>query len=195
MSTSCTKTSFRITKLITGKEYVFRVRAENRFGTSEPIYSEKMIARHPFGESKFSFSGSITDKQFYRDHTKRLFSFIDPPSEPINLQVNKVNKESVILSWEPPSSDGGSPITGYCIEKKERNSLLWAKANESVVKATQYTCSNLIGGLEYTFRVSALNLAAQGKPCKQTDFITTRSAVGMECPSDDNSCCCLLMKE
>lgn len=104
----------------------------------------------------------------------------DPPSEPRNLQINKINKDFVILSWERPSSDGGSPITGYCIEKKERNSLLWVKANESVVKATQYTCTNLIEGLEYTFRVSALNMAGQGKPCKQTDFITARTAVGMD---------------
>lgn len=51
VSSSCTKTSFRMTKLTTGKEYSFRVRAENRFGISEPIYSEKMIARYPFGES------------------------------------------------------------------------------------------------------------------------------------------------
>lgn len=50
VSTSCTKTSFRMTKLIPGKEYGFRVRAENRFGISEPIYSERIIARYPFGE-------------------------------------------------------------------------------------------------------------------------------------------------
>lgn len=48
---SCTKTSCRVSKLTPGKEYGFRVRAENRFGISEPIYSEKMIARHPFGRS------------------------------------------------------------------------------------------------------------------------------------------------
>lgn len=56
------------------------------------------------------------------------------------------------------------------------------KANEAVVKATQYTCTGLIEGLEYTFRVSALNMAGQGKPCKQTDFITARTAVGMNMP-------------
>lgn len=108
-----------------------------------------------------------------------VFPQKDPPSEPQNLQINKINKDFVILSWERPNSDGGSPIIGYCIEKKERNSLLWVRANESVVKATQYTCSSLIEGLEYTFRVSAINLAGQGKPCKQTDIITARTAVGM----------------
>lgn len=125
---------------------------------------------------------------------------LDPPSEPLNLQINKINKDFVILSWERPSSDGGSPLTGYCIEKKERNSLLWVKANESVVKATQYTCTGLMEGLEYTFRVSALNIAGQGKPCKQTDFITARTAVGKKTnllaalkhchllPKEQNSC-------
>lgn len=119
---------------------------------------------------------------FWRPPFNDTYCFVfppkDPPSEPQNLQVNKINKDFVILSWERPASDGGSPITGYCIEKKERNSLLWVRANESVVKATQYTCSGLIEGLEYTFRVSAINMAGQGKPCKQTDFITARTAVG-----------------
>lgn len=67
VSPSCTKTSFRMTKLTPGKEYCFRVRAENRLGISEPIYSEKMIARYPFGELRtnlyiFSF---ITCNYFY----------------------------------------------------------------------------------------------------------------------------------
>lgn len=39
-----------MTKLTPGKEYCFRVRAENRFGISQPVYSEKIIARYPFGE-------------------------------------------------------------------------------------------------------------------------------------------------
>ena len=50
-SASCTKTSFRVTKLTPGTEYGFRVRAENRFGISEPIYADRWIARYSFGES------------------------------------------------------------------------------------------------------------------------------------------------
>ena len=55
LTSSCTKTSFKVPKLCLGKEYGFRVRAENRFGISAPIYSEKMIARCPFGESGTMF--------------------------------------------------------------------------------------------------------------------------------------------
>lgn len=47
---SVSKTSCRLGKLIPGKEYVFRIRAENRFGVSDPIQSERMVARFPFGK-------------------------------------------------------------------------------------------------------------------------------------------------
>lgn len=46
---SVSKTSCRLGKLIPGKEYVFRMRAENRFGLSDPIQSERMVAKFPFG--------------------------------------------------------------------------------------------------------------------------------------------------
>lgn len=102
----------------------------------------------------------------------------DTPSEPRNVILKKINKDYVVLAWEPPSTDGGSPLTGYCIERKDRNSLLWVKANETLIRSTEYTSFGLIEGLEYTFRVSALNKAGQGKPSKHTDFITARTAVG-----------------
>lgn len=47
---SCSKTSCRLGKLIPGKEYVFRIRAENRFGVSDSIQSGRMVAKFPFGE-------------------------------------------------------------------------------------------------------------------------------------------------
>lgn len=83
------------------------------------------------------------------------------------------------MAWEKPNSDGGSPITGYYIERKERNSLLWVKANDTVVRTTEYPCAGLIEGLEYTFRVSAINRAGQGKPSAKTDFVTARTPIGV----------------
>lgn len=47
--TSVTKTSCRVGKLIPEQEYIFRVRAENRFGVSEPISSGRMVAKFSFG--------------------------------------------------------------------------------------------------------------------------------------------------
>ena len=48
------KTSCRIGKLITGHEYMFRVRAENRFGVSEPLTSDKMIAQYQFSKQTYT---------------------------------------------------------------------------------------------------------------------------------------------
>lgn len=84
------------------------------------------------------------------------------------------------MAWDRPDSDGGSPITGYLIERKERNSILWVKANDTLVRSTEYPCANLIEGLEYTFRIYALNKAGASKPSKPTDFVTARIPVGKQ---------------
>lgn len=41
--------SFPITKLIEGKEYIFRVTAENKFGCGPPCTSEPLTAKNQFG--------------------------------------------------------------------------------------------------------------------------------------------------
>lgn len=41
---------YSVTKLIEGKEYLFRVRAENRFGPGPPCVSKPFIAKDPFGK-------------------------------------------------------------------------------------------------------------------------------------------------
>uniref|UniRef100_A0A3Q3GS02 Fibronectin type-III domain-containing protein n=1 Tax=Labrus bergylta TaxID=56723 RepID=A0A3Q3GS02_9LABR len=102
----------------------------------------------------------------------------DKPGAPINFTFDETNKDCMFVAWDKPENDGGSPITGYYIERKERNSLLWVKANDTVVRTTEYPCAGLIEGLEYTFRVSAINRAGQGKPSKKTDFVTARTPIG-----------------
>lgn len=102
----------------------------------------------------------------------------DVPSEPKNARVTKVNKDCIFVAWDRPDSDGGSPITGYLIERKERNSLLWVKANDTSVRSTEYPCAGLVEGLEYSFRIYALNKAGSSPPSKPTEYVTARMPVG-----------------
>lgn len=43
-------TSFPVTKLIEGKEYIFRATAENKFGCGPACVSEPLLAKNQFGE-------------------------------------------------------------------------------------------------------------------------------------------------
>lgn len=44
----CPKTAFKVKGLIEGKPYVFRVRAENIYGLSEPLDGKPVVAKSPF---------------------------------------------------------------------------------------------------------------------------------------------------
>ena len=73
-----------------------------------------------------------------------------------------MDAELIAITWSPPKSDGGSPVTGYIIEKKDRASARWHKASKETVEETELTVKDLIEGKEYEFRVAAVNLAGQG---------------------------------
>lgn len=52
----------------------------------------------------------------------------DAPSAPVPDDWSATH---VDLKWEAPLSDGGSPVIGYIVEKKDKYSPLWEKAVET----------------------------------------------------------------
>ncbi len=60
----------------------------------------------------------------------------------------------VVLSWSPPGSDGGSPLTGY--------QYRLAGTGWTDVSAASATISGLTNGTEYTFEVRAVNAIGTG---------------------------------
>uniref|UniRef100_H2YLF2 Titin n=1 Tax=Ciona savignyi TaxID=51511 RepID=H2YLF2_CIOSA len=142
------RTSQKITRLTTGQEYIFRVRAANKFGLSEPLDSAPVMARHPFNK----------------------------PGTPSAPQVVSVTNDSVVITWQEPTNDG-SAILGYHIERKDRNSIMWTKANSYIVRDSTFKCGNLSQGLSYEFRVTAENLAGLGKVSKISEAVITRDPI------------------
>jgi titin len=66
------------------------------------------------------------------------------------MDVSELTKTSAKLSWKPPSNDGGSPLTGYIIEKKEGRRTTWARCDKHAVSMTTQNTLPLYKCLEST---------------------------------------------
>ena len=77
-----------------------------------------------------------------------------PPSAPLNLAA-VLSGASVQLTWEPPLSEGTSPITGYILY---RDGSVLAELGV----ATSYLDENVATGNTYAYRISALNDDGEG---------------------------------
>lgn len=78
--------------------------------------------------------------------------------------MEDVTADSVKLSWSPPKDDGGSGITDFIIEKKDKFSPRWSKVDTVPADQTELTVGKLKEGEEYDFRVTPVNKAGEGKP-------------------------------
>lgn len=128
-----------------GTEYEFRVSALNENGTSEPLECEAaIVAKHPF----------------------------DPPGSPVSPECIATTEDSITLKWERPTKDGGRPISGYVIEKKDPTTSRWMKAHIGEITGQQATIKGLVQGRPYEFRVAAINEAGKSKWAECDSAIT-----------------------
>ncbi|XP_061891550.1 titin-like [Entelurus aequoreus] len=146
VSATTVRTTIKVTKLKTGSEYQFRVFAENRYGKSTSITSPIVIAQYPFSA----------------------------PMAPGTPFVSVVTKYSMLVEWTPPVKDGGSSVTGYHLERKEKNSILWTKMNKLAILDPRFKTTGLEEGIEYEFRVFAENIAGISPPSKISDCYVAR---------------------
>lgn len=92
------ETELDVKGLQEGHEYQFRVRAVNEEGESEPLTTEgSIIAKNPY----------------------------DLAGKPGTPTIEDWDEHRVDLKWTAPKNDGGAPIVGYVIEKKEKFSPVW----------------------------------------------------------------------
>ena len=87
------------------------------------------------------------------------------PGAPRNLRAATGNSGALAVSWDAPSNDGGSEITGYRVQWKE-SSGSWdtpADVSETTVTGTTHTITGLTDGTEYSVRVRAVNSEGAGE--------------------------------
>ncbi|XP_051544620.1 myosin-binding protein C, slow-type isoform X3 [Myxocyprinus asiaticus] len=85
----------------------------------------------------------------------------DPPESPL---VPNVGGDWCTMTWEPPRYDGGSPILGYFIERKKKQSSRWMRLNFDLCKETTFEPKKMIEGVPYEVRIFAVNAIGASKP-------------------------------
>lgn len=144
-------TDLLVNDLECGREYEFRVYACNELGESDPLATAKRIT------AKNNYTVSL------------------PPSGPT---VTAWNERSMTISWKEPIDDGGAPITGYHVEAKSTGGQ-WQTWETLDIPVKEATMQKLRKGLEYQFRVIAINKAGKSEPshpsrpkeAKETDLL------------------------
>ena len=87
-----------------------------------------------------------------------------PPSAPLNPSATAGNGNAVV-SFSAPSSNGGSPVTGYTVTSSPGNVV--ASGSSSPI-----TVSGLSNGSSYSFTVTASNSAGTGSASGATTAVT-----------------------
>ena len=87
------------------------------------------------------------------------------PTAPQSLTVATGDQvQELEASWQAPSSNGGSAVTGYKVQWKEATDS-WdtaADVSQATETGTAHTITDLTGGVEYAVRVIATNDAGDG---------------------------------
>lgn len=96
-----------------------------------------------------------------------------PPTAP--LKVSDIDKTSAILSWKPPTDDGGSALTGYILERREATRTNWTKLDRIEPENLSYKAVNLVESNEYYFRVSAENKHGVSSPLETETTVKPKS--------------------
>lgn len=80
--------------------------------------------------------------------------------------------------WSRPVTDGGSEISGYFLEKRDKKSLGWLKVLKETIRDTRQKVTGFIENNDYQYRVCAINAAGQGPFSEPSDFYKAADPIG-----------------
>jgi hypothetical protein len=125
--------------LTNGTAYYFRVHAQNAYGDGASV----TVQVTPQG------TGSV-------------------PGSPTGLKTS-YGDGFIALSWSPPTSTGGSPVTGYHVYLGYSSSFVGAR--EFTTSGPSFRLTDAENGSQYFIKVTALNAAGEGPATPVTSVI------------------------
>lgn len=134
-------TKYKVEGLRKGQVLRVRIRAANRVGESEPAnIADRITMKNPWSV----------------------------PNPPKDAEIFDWTETTLSVQWKAPDSDGGSPITGYVIEYKEKMASTWKSYVESDPNKLTTIIPDLRTGAQYVVRVRARNVEGDSEPSNTT---------------------------
>ncbi|XP_037266136.1 immunoglobulin-like and fibronectin type III domain-containing protein 1 isoform X10 [Falco rusticolus] len=149
-------TTFTTNKVEQDMSYYFRVRAVNAEGTSDALESDEVKA-----VSKAS------------------------PGAPDPPEIVSASKDTITISWKAPRKTGSSQIVGYIIQKRKKGTVTWLPVNNVPIADKKLKMTSLKKGLQYEFRVAAVNAAGIGDASEPSQPVFARDSTKPPGPVQD----------
>ncbi|MGI0088647.1 MAG: fibronectin type III domain-containing protein [Nitrosotalea sp.] len=113
------------------------------------------------------------------------------PRPPTGLTATAVSSSQINLSWNAPTDNGGSAITGYKIERSNDTGTTWSTIVANTAStSTTYSDSGLSASTTYTYRVSAINSVGTSSPsntASATTFTVPQPPTGLTATAASSS--------
>ncbi len=120
-------------------------------------------------DAKPAFAGkTVTGGRLNLRESHQLLQTV--PEAPTNATATPGDARATV-SWAPPASDGGSPVTGYVVTPFIGTA---PQTPTQVGNTAETLISNLVSGTEYTFTVRARNALGDGPASAPSSAVTPR---------------------
>ena len=141
--------------LIYLNNFIFRAGEQITVSYVDPTSGDDIAAlQGSTGQDVASFTGiSVTNNS--------TVAPVTPASPPRNLVATANGKTSISLAWDPPVRSGGSPITGYSVQRGASDAGPWVLVTDDEggtgTADTTFEDSGLSPGTTYYYRLGAIN--------------------------------------
>jgi hypothetical protein len=127
----------------------------------------------------YDSSGSViasSPASIYGGDVFSVTSTSSAPQPPTSLAATATSTSQINLSWTAPADNGGSPITGYKIERSTNAGSTWSTITPNTAStSTTYSDTGLAAGTSYTYRVSAINAIGTSPPSNVSSATTNQA--------------------
>lgn len=95
-----------------------------------------------------------------------------PPLAPQTLAATSITGTTLTLTWELPTSNGGSTITDYRIEVSSNGGSRWTAIPHTASNNRAFNVRNLAAGTTYLFRVATITSRGTSTPTSAISVTT-----------------------